>query len=49
VSVRRDVPAVRVTLEGERYDTLLVSTPDARAIAARLADTAQGAGGAHHA
>jgi hypothetical protein len=49
VSVRREVPAVRVSLEGERYDTLLVSTSDAREIAARLADTTHGAGGTHHA
>jgi hypothetical protein len=46
VSVRRDVPAVRITLDGERYDTLLVSTPDAAAIADRLAATT---GGASHA
>jgi hypothetical protein len=37
VSVRRDLPAVRITLDGERYDTLLVSMPDAAAVAALLA------------
>jgi hypothetical protein len=47
VSVRRGVPAVRVTLDSGRYDTLLVSTPDAAAVAARLAATSTGEGGAH--
>ena len=36
VVARRDVPAVRVELEGARYDSLLVSTGDAREVAATL-------------
>ncbi len=38
VSVRRDQPAVRVRLSGQRFDTLLIGTDDAAATAARLAD-----------
>jgi hypothetical protein len=36
VCVRRGQPAVRVRLEGQRYDTLLVGTDDAAATAAAL-------------
>jgi hypothetical protein len=36
VSVRRGQPAVRVTLEGRRWDELLVGTDDAAAVAASL-------------
>ncbi|WP_092196075.1 hypothetical protein [Blastococcus tunisiensis] len=36
VSVRRGQPAVRVRLEGARYDTLLLGTDDAAALAASL-------------
>ncbi|MDI6101864.1 hypothetical protein QLQ12_24900 [Actinoplanes sp. NEAU-A12] len=36
VAVRRDRPALRLTLHGHRYDTVLVSTPDAAALAAAL-------------
>jgi hypothetical protein len=36
VCVRRGQPAVRVRLEGQRYDTLLVGTEDAAAIVAAL-------------
>jgi hypothetical protein len=37
VCVRRGQPAVRVRLEGERYDTLLLGSDDAAALAAGLA------------
>ncbi|TYP82886.1 hypothetical protein [Blastococcus xanthinilyticus] len=36
VCVRRGQPAVRVRLEGQRYDTLLVGADDAAAVAASL-------------
>lgn len=36
VDLRRGVPAVRIGLTGERYDELLVSTPDAERIVAEL-------------
>ena len=36
VVARRDVPAVRVRLAGAPYDELIVSTGDARDVAARL-------------
>lgn len=34
--VRRGQPAVRVTLSGQRYDTLLIGADDAAAVAAAL-------------
>ena len=37
VSVRRDQPALRLRLTGQRYDTVLISTPDATDLAGRLA------------
>lgn len=37
VSVRRGEPALRLRLTGQRYDTVLLGTPDAEALAARLA------------
>lgn len=37
VCVRRGEPAVRVRLEGARYDTLLLGTDDAAALAGALA------------
>lgn len=37
VDVRRGQPALRLTLEGQRYDELLLGHDDARALAARLA------------
>jgi hypothetical protein len=37
VSVRRDQPAVRISLTGQRYDTVLVGADDATALAAELA------------
>lgn len=49
VSVRRHVPAVRITLDGERYDTLVVSTPDAAAVVARLTASAQDHDGSRNA
>jgi hypothetical protein len=36
VSVRRGQPAVRLTLSGQRYDTVLVGADDAAGIATRL-------------
>jgi len=36
VVVRAGVPTLRVALEGERYDELLLSDPDARELAAEL-------------
>ena len=43
VSVRRDQPAVRIRLDGQRYDALLVGADDAAALADALAGTAGGA------
>lgn len=40
VSVRRGVPAVRVVLEGQRLDELLVSVPDATEVAERIRSAA---------
>ncbi len=37
VSVRRDQPAVRVSLTGQRFDTVLIGADDAAALAAELA------------
>lgn len=37
VCVRRGQPALRMALEGQRYDTLLVGADDAAALAATLA------------
>ncbi|MGY1601792.1 hypothetical protein [Geodermatophilus sp. SYSU D00815] len=37
VSIRRDQPAVRVELTGQRYDTLLIGADDAAALAAQMA------------
>jgi hypothetical protein len=37
VSVRRGRPALRIRLEGQRYDTLLVGADDAAGLAATLA------------
>ncbi|GAA2644626.1 hypothetical protein GCM10010399_93200 [Dactylosporangium fulvum] len=34
--VRRGLPALRITLRGQRYDTVVVSTPDAAALAGAL-------------
>lgn len=36
VSVKREVPALRVELAGQKYDELLVSHPDAAALAEQL-------------
>jgi hypothetical protein len=36
VAVRRGQPTLRLTLDGQRYDTVLVSTPDADTLAAAL-------------
>ena len=36
VSVRKGRPAVRIRLDGQRYDTLLVGTDDAASLAAAL-------------
>ncbi|MGY1753730.1 hypothetical protein [Blastococcus sp. SYSU D01042] len=36
VSVRRHQPALRLRLTGQRYDTVLISTPDAAELAGRL-------------
>jgi hypothetical protein len=36
VAVRRGEPALRLELEGERYASVLVSTPEAEALARRL-------------
>ena len=36
VAVRRGVPALRLELDGQRYDSVAVSAPDARALAAQL-------------
>jgi hypothetical protein len=40
VSVRRGQPAVRIRLEGTRYDTLLLGADDATALAGALASPA---------
>ena len=40
VSVRRNQPAVRLRLTGQRFDTVLVSSDDAAALAAELSPTA---------
>lgn len=37
VSVRANQPAVRIRLDGQRYDTLLVGADDAAALAERIA------------
>lgn len=37
VSVRRGEPAIRIELTGQRYDTLVLGSPDAPAVAADLA------------
>ena len=39
VSVRRSQPAVRIRLDGQRYDTLLVGTDDAATLAEILRAT----------
>ncbi len=36
VALRRNRPAVRVVLRGEKYDEVLVETPDPEAVLARL-------------
>jgi hypothetical protein len=36
VSVRRNQPAVRITLTGQRFDTLLIGTDDAAEVASSL-------------
>jgi hypothetical protein len=41
VCVRRDQPAVRIRLDGQRYDTLLVGADDATALADALTGTAR--------
>jgi hypothetical protein len=46
VSVRRGQPAVRIRLDGQRYDTLLVGADDAEALAAELAGPSGARGGA---
>ena len=43
VCVRRDQPAVRIRLDGQRYDTLLVGADDAPALADALNGTNSGA------
>ncbi len=43
VSVRRNQPAVRVRLTGERYDALLIGADDAAPLAGRLAAARPGA------
>lgn len=43
VSVRRGQPAIRVQLSGQRYDTLLVGSDDAAALAGALSGTVRGA------
>ena len=40
VAVRRGEPALRLRLEGTAWSQVLVSTPDAEALAARLSGTA---------
>jgi len=42
VCVRRGQPAVRIRLEGQRYDTLLVGTDDAARVAGELTARAPG-------
>jgi hypothetical protein len=36
VAVRRGLPTLRLTLDGQRYDTVLVSVPNAATVAATL-------------
>ncbi len=36
VAVRRGGPALRLTLDGQRYDTVVVSTPEAASLASAL-------------
>jgi hypothetical protein len=36
VSVRRDTPSLRLTFEQQRYNTVLISTPNATTLAAEL-------------
>jgi hypothetical protein len=36
VAARRDRPALRLTLDGQRYDTVVVSTPEAASLATAL-------------
>ena len=43
VCVRRAQPAVRIRLDGQRYDTLLIGADDAAALAERVAGTSRGA------
>jgi hypothetical protein len=43
VCVRRDQPALRVRLDGQRYSTLLIGADDAAALADALSGTARGA------
>ena len=43
VSVRRGQPALRIALEGQRYDTLVSGTDEPAALAAALTGTAAGA------
>jgi hypothetical protein len=45
VSVRRDQPALRVRLHGQRYAALLVGTDDAARLADELADVVDGRSG----
>jgi hypothetical protein len=41
VCVRRDQPALRIRLDGQRYDTLLVGADDAASLAEALTGTAR--------
>ncbi len=43
VSVRRGQPALRIALEGQRYDTLVIGTDEPAALAAALTGTVAGA------
>jgi hypothetical protein len=43
VCVRRDQPALRIRLDGQRYDTLLIGTDDAATLAEALSGTVRGA------
>jgi hypothetical protein len=36
VSVRRDTPTLRLTVHQQRYNTILISTPNATTLAAEL-------------
>jgi hypothetical protein len=40
VSIRRDQPAIRLRLSGQRYDTLLLGADDAAGLAAAVSPTA---------